>query len=136
MNDKKYKKFSQSFHRILIFVLVTQNSWHTEILRSHWQATIEFILLVVYVTHGIFFYSLSKRKKNTPKRGQLFSFFEIFTADFSHFLVTKKMFFVTKKRLNSAVEISKNEKSCPLFGAFFFRLGRDYSIVQNKRHLN
>ena len=39
-----------------------------------------------------------KQQKITPKRGELFSFFEIFTAEFSHFLVTKKnVFLVTKK---------------------------------------
>ena len=59
-------------------------------------------------------------KKNTPKRGQLFSFFEIFTAaaEFTHFFVTKKMFFVIKKWLNSAVRISKNELS-PFWGILF-----------------
>jgi hypothetical protein len=34
----------------------------------------------------------------------LFSFFEIFTAEFCQFLLTKKYFFVTEKRLNSAVK--------------------------------
>ena len=51
-----------------------------------------------------------------PKKGrELFSFLEIFTAEFSHFLVTKTKFFCHKKWLNSAVKISKNEKSSPLF---------------------
>ena len=39
----------------------------------------------------------SNQKKIHKKRGELFSFFEIFTAEFSHFLVTKKLFFLTKK---------------------------------------
>ena len=86
----------------------------------------QFISMLIFLSVGnLFFYSLPKRKKNTPKSGQLFSFFEIFTAEFSHFFVTKKYFFVTKKWLNSAVKISKNEKSCPLFGVFFPRLGRE-----------
>ena len=53
----------------------------------------------------IFFYP-PKQKTNTPKREPLFSFYKIFTAEFSHFLVTQKnVFFVTKKWLNSAVKI-------------------------------
>ena len=36
-------------------------------------------------------------EKNAPKRGELFSFFEIFTAEFSHFLVTKKNVFLSQK---------------------------------------
>ena len=63
------------------------------------------------------------RKKNTQKKGELFSFFEIFTGEFSHFLVTKKVFLFTKKWLNSAVKISKNEKSSPFFWVFFFLFG-------------
>ena len=89
----------------------------------------------VYHTEGkLFFYPLPKRARNTPKRGELFSFFEFFTAEFNHFLVTKKMFFVTKKWLKFAVKISKNEKSSLLFGVFFFRLGRGLKkkILENK----
>ena len=58
-------------------------------------------------------------EKKYPKRGELFSFFEIFTAEFGHFLVRKNSFFVTKKWLNSAVKISKNEKSSPFSWVFF-----------------
>ena len=89
-----------------------------------------------------FFYSLPKRKKNTPKKGQHFSFFEIFTTESSHFFVTKKHFFVTKKSLNSAVKISKNEKSCPPFWGIFSPFGErikknsTYTIHQwNKENL-
>jgi len=46
--------------------------------------------------HGKFFLCLQP-EKNTQEKGELFSFFEIFTAEFSHFLVTKKLFFLTKK---------------------------------------
>ena len=58
----------------------------------------------------IFFYS-PQTEKMIQKGGQPFLFFEIFTAEFSNFLLTKKCFFVAKKGLNSEVKISKNEKS-------------------------
>ena len=51
-------------------------------------------------------------RKKYPKKGTTFSIFEIFTVGFNHF-------FITKKWLNSAAKISKNEKSGPLFGDFF-----------------
>ena len=65
------------------------------------------------------FFCVPQQKKNTQNKGELFSFFEIFTTKFSHFLVTKKLFFATKKWLNSAVKILKNEKSSPFFWVFF-----------------
>ena len=44
-----------------------------------------------------FLFSPQTEKTNTPTRGQLFSFFKIFTADFSHFLVTKTNVFLSQK---------------------------------------
>ena len=33
-----------------------------------------------------------KQKRNTQKKGELFSFFKIFTAEFGHYFLTKKRF--------------------------------------------
>ena len=69
----------------------------------------------------LFFLLSPQTKENTPKiRGDLFSFFEIFTAEFLKSLFgDKKTFFVTKKWLNSAVKISKKwTKFSPFWGIF------------------
>jgi hypothetical protein len=49
------------------------------------------------IVMDMFFISPPQQKKNTPKEGQLFSFFEIFTAEFTQFLVTKNIFFLAPK---------------------------------------
>jgi len=50
----------------------------------------------------------------------------IFTAEFIHFLVTKKtVFFVTKKWLNSTVKINSFRKKTSNFWGVFEVLGRD-----------
>ena len=60
------------------------------------------------------------RKKNTPKKGELFSFFEIFTAEFSHFLVIKKSFFCHQKVTKLCSENFEKWKKFSLFGEYFF----------------
>ena len=42
-----------------------------------------------FATWNFFLFPPPKQKTNTQKKGELFSFFKIFTAKFSHFLVTK-----------------------------------------------
>ena len=65
---------------------------------------------------NVFLFPPKQTTKIPKKEEELFSFFKIFTAEFSQFFDDKKnIFFVTKKWLNSAVKISKNEKSGPPF---------------------
>ena len=61
-----------------------------------WDVIVEFSSTETSKQMENFFYS-PKQETNTQKKGELFSFFEIFTAEFSHFLVTKKTFFLSPK---------------------------------------
>ena len=61
----------------------------------------------------------TQTEKKYPKKGTTFFRFSNISLSLVTFWWQKIIFFVTKKWLNSAVKISKNEKSCPLFGVFF-----------------
>ena len=67
-----------------------------------------------------FFIPPPQTEKKYPKKWQLFSFFENFTAEFSHFLVTKKMFFLSPKSdYTLQWKFWKTKKSCHFLGIFF-----------------
>ena len=59
------------------------------------------------------------------KRGPLFSFFEIFTAEFSHFLMTKKHFFCHQKVTKLCSENFEKRKKWSPFCFCFFLFGGD-----------
>ena len=64
-------------------------------------------------------------EKKIPQKGDnFFSFFEIFTAECSHFLVTKKTFFLSPKSdYTLQWKFRKTKKVVPFLGYFFFSLG-------------
>ena len=66
---------------------------------------------------NVFFYPPPPPKQN-KKRDHFFRFSKFSLQSSVTFWWQKKHFFVTKKWLNSAVKISKNEKSGPLFGVY------------------
>ena len=84
------------------------------------------IFVIKYLGYDGKFFFISPNWKNYPKKGTTFFVFRNFhLQSLVIFWWKKNFFFFIKKWLNSAVKISKNEKSCPLFGVFFFfSLGR------------
>ena len=89
-----------------------------------------------------FFYSppppknSQKKQKKIPQKGEhYFSFFELFAAEFSHFLVTKNVFCHQKVTKLCSENFEKRKKVSPFCGIFFLFGGQKKNISSTQQTL-